>query len=418
MNEHPLRIPYHEPSAAPQSEPSGPVPARRTLRILFTFIGGSGHFRPLIPLARAAQAAGHAVAVAGASSRQAEIAAAGFTGFATRPSPPSPPSPPTPPTPNGQPQPVGDRNSLERPDPQREQLWLAEGFARRGARRHVTSITEIAREFRPDVLVRDEVDFGTAIVAELLGIPCVTVSVLAAGGFLHNEVVAQPLHELRSEHGLPADPQLSMLDGGLVLAPYPPSFRDPAFPLPPHAFSFRPHTVLPRRSASDTPTVYFTLGTVRTATDLYDRVLAGLRELPVNAVLTVGDRFDPAELGPQPAHIRIERFIPQEELLPQCDLVVCHGGSGSVLGALAHGVPSILAPMSADQPYNARRCVELGTSRVLDPVLATPDDVREAVSEVLADPSYRHAAERVQAEYNALPGSAEAVALIERLRAG
>ena len=374
------------------------------LRILFTFIAGSGHFRPLIPLARAAQAAGHTVAVAGASRRQAEIAAAGFTGIATSASPPSPAG-----------EPAGDPNAPWTPDPHREQLWLAEGFARRGARRHVTSITEIAREFRPDVLVRDEVDFGTAIVAESLGIPCATVSVLAAGGFLLKELVAQPLNELRSEHGLPTDPQLAMLDGGLVLAPYPPSFRDPEFPLPPHAFSFRPQAAVPLRSASDTPTVYFTLGTVRTATDLYSRVLTGLRDLPVNTVLTVGDRFDPAELGPQPDHIRIERFIPQEELLPQCDLVVSHGGSGSVLGALAHGLPTVLAPMSADQPYNARRCVELGAARVLDPVLATPDDVRNAVSDVLADQAYRHAAERIQAEYNTLPGSDEALTLIECL---
>jgi UDP:flavonoid glycosyltransferase YjiC (YdhE family) len=375
------------------------------MRILFTFIGGSGHFRPLIPLASAAQAAGHTVAVAGASSRQAEIAAAGFTGIATLPSPPA----------QGGGGPPADRNSLQTPDPHREQLWLAEGFARRGARRHVASIGEIAREWQPDVLVRDEVDFGTAIVAELLGIPCATVSVLAAGGYLRKETVAQPLHELRTENGLPPDPHLAMLEGGLVLAPYPPSYRDPAFPLPQRAFSFRPHAVVPPRPVSDTPTVYFTLGTVRTATDLYGKVLAGLRELPVNTVLTVGDRFDPAELGPQPDRIRIERFVPQEQLLPRCDLVVCHGGSGSVLGALAHGLPSVLAPMSADQPDNARRCVELGAARLLEPVSAAPHDVSEAVSDVLADQSYRRAAEQIQAAYHALPGSEEAVTQIEQL---
>ena len=404
MDEHTLQLPYHAPSATAQSEPSEPVGPRRALRILFTFIAGSGHFRPLIPLARAAQTAGHTVAVAGASRRQEEIAAAGFTGIATSASPPPPAG-----------EPAGDPNAPWTPDPHREQLWLAEGFARRGARRHVTSIGEIARAFRPDVLVRDEVDFGTAIVAELLGIPCATVSVLAAGGFLRKELVAEPLNELRTEHGLLAEPQLTMLDGGLVLAPYPPSYRDPAFPLPPHAFPFRPQAPVPPHSASDTPTVYFTLGTVRTDTDLYNRVLAGLRDLPVNAVLTVGDRFDPTEVEPQPDHIRIERFVPQEELLPGCDLVISHGGSGSVLGALAHGLPLVLAPMSADQPYNARRCVELGTARVLDPVRATPDDVRKTVSDVLADQAYRHAAQRIQAEYNTLPGPDEAVTLIERL---
>src|SRR5215470_17211467 len=53
------------------------------MRILVTFIGGSGHFRPLIPFARAAQAAGHIVAVAGSGGRYEEITAAGFPAFRT-----------------------------------------------------------------------------------------------------------------------------------------------------------------------------------------------------------------------------------------------------------------------------------------------------------------------------------------------
>lgn len=431
---YPSQPAYHVESATPQSEPSDlptlpessatlasssslsslpqpqptPARARRPLRILFTFIGGSGHFRPLIPIARAAQAAGHTVAVAGSGRRQAEVEAAGFTAFAT--------SPPEPAANVPGPGPASvSAHVLEPPDPQREQLWLAEGFARRGARRHGAAISELARQWRPDVLVRDELDFGTAIAAESLAIPCVVVSVLAAGGFLRKELVAEPLHELRAEHGLAADPRLAMFDGDLTLVPYPPSYRDPEFPLPGQAFSFRPHDVVPRRAASDRPTVYFTLGTVQTAVDLFNRVLAGLRDLPLNVVLTVGDRLDPAELEPQPGHIRIERFVPQEELLPLCDLVISHGGSGSVLGTLAHGLPSVLLPIGADQPYNARRCVGLGVARALDPMTAAAGDVRATVSGVLADRSYRREAERLQAEYNALPGTDEALALIELL---
>ena len=55
-------------------------------------------------------------------------------------------------------------------------------------------------------------------------------------------------------------------------------------------------------------------------------------------------------LGAQPAHVRAERFVPQSEELPHCDLVISHGGSGSVLGALAHGLPQLLLPLGADQP--------------------------------------------------------------------
>jgi hypothetical protein len=91
----------------------------------------------------------------------------------------------------------------------------------------------------PDVVVRDEVDFGRAVADERLGLPRATVLVIGAGSSVRPAVVAEPLQALRAEHGLPADPDLDMLWRHLVLSPFPPSLRDPAFPLPPTARSFR-----------------------------------------------------------------------------------------------------------------------------------------------------------------------------------
>lgn len=148
------------------SQPGGRrYPGR--VRILFTFIGGSGHFHPLIPVARAAEAAGHTVAVAGAGTMVPAITAAGLTAFATSEPRRRTEKP--------------ERMPLLRPDPEREDRDLRENFARRGARRHAAAILELARTWQPDVLVRGEVDFGTAIAAECLAIPCATVLVLAAG---------------------------------------------------------------------------------------------------------------------------------------------------------------------------------------------------------------------------------------------
>jgi UDP:flavonoid glycosyltransferase YjiC (YdhE family) len=73
--------------------------------------------------------------------------------------------------------------------------------------------------------------------------------------------------------------------------------------------------------------------------------------------------------------------------------------------------------MGADQPLNAARCAQLGIARMLDPVEATPDMVRAAVSAVLSDPSYRQAAERIRDEFSALPRPAHAVQLLEQLSA-
>ena len=101
--------------------------------------------------------------------------------------------------------------------------------------------------------------------------------------------------------------------------------------------------------------------------DLFQRVLAGLRDLPIDLIVTVGRDLDPVDLGTQPANVHVERFMPQAALLPHCDLVVSHAGSGSVLGALAHGLPMVLLPIGADQPLNAARCQALGVADVLDP---------------------------------------------------
>jgi UDP:flavonoid glycosyltransferase YjiC (YdhE family) len=96
-------------------------------------------------------------------------------------------------------------------------------------------------------------------------------------------------------------------------------------------------------------------------------------------------------------------------------VVVSHGGSGTVLGALAHGVPQVVVPMGADQPFNADRCVALGLGRALDATSCTPMEVCDAVTTVLADPSYREQAHRLRDECRALPGADYAVALLERL---
>jgi UDP:flavonoid glycosyltransferase YjiC (YdhE family) len=375
------------------------------VRILFTFAGGSGHFEPLAPVARAAVAAGHTVAVAGQPAMMQMVAAAGFTAFATGGA-----------TLGG----ASKRLPLLKVDLEREDRALRDSYAGRIARERAGVLLALCSAWRPDLLVRDEMDFGAVIAAERLGLPHATVLVIAAGSFVRRALVGEPLNRLRAEHGLPPDPELAMLSRYLVLSPFPPSYRGPAFPLPATAHSFRPLGLAPPRATpapAARPTVYFTLGTVFNVEsgDLFARVLAGLRDLPIDVVATVGREIDPAELGPQPANIRVERYIDQAAILPDCAAVVSHGGSGSVLGALAHGLPMVLLPVGADQPLNAARCSELGVGRALDAVDATSDDVRAAVAEVLDDPAYRQAAERLRDEIAALPGPQHTVALLEGL---
>ena len=243
------------------------------------------------------------------------------------------------------------------------------------------------------------------------------------GHFVRPDVVADALNEVRAEHSLPADPDCTMLSRYLVLSHFPTSYRHPDFPPPKTTYSFRPMTVNPnsqcpiKKYLADAPRIYFTLGTIfnTESGDLFSRVLDGLADLAMNVIVTVGKHIDPAEFGTQPPHIHIAQYIPQDQLLPHCDLVISHGGSGSVMGALAHGLPMVLIPMGADQPLNAMRCVELGVGMALDAVSVTPDEIREAVSTVLYEPNNKIITQRLWREIANLPEASSAVPLLERL---
>jgi hypothetical protein len=100
---------------------------------------------------------------------------------------------------------------------------------------------------------------------------------------------------------------------------------------------------------------------------LYRATLERLADLPARILVTIGDDADPGELGPLPANVHVERWVAQDAVIPRADAVVCHGGYGSVLGALAHGVPVVALPLFADDQWrNARRLEDLGAGIALE----------------------------------------------------
>ncbi len=152
----------------------GDQPQNGQVRILFSFVGGPEHFEPMVPIARAAQVGGHAVAVACAPSLVAVVEAQGFPAFGI-----------------GSPGRGADvaRRPLREVDIAREERDLRERFAGRAARLRATGLQVLASDWRPDVMVADEVDFGSMMAAEVLGIPYATVLVIAAGTLVRREVV-------------------------------------------------------------------------------------------------------------------------------------------------------------------------------------------------------------------------------------
>ncbi|GAA4901709.1 glycosyltransferase [Actinomycetospora succinea] len=160
-------------------------------------------------------------------------------------------------------------------------------------------------------------------------------------------------------------------------------------------------------------------GNVPFAAPIFDVALEAVADLPARVLLTTGHGIEDGRLAAPGPHVHVERWVPQADVLASASVVVCHGGSGTTLGALAAGVPLVITPLFADQPENARRVAEIGAGvRVgpRDPGAPTsaidPADLRRAITDVLADPAPAAVARRVAAEIDALPPADDAVAVI------
>jgi UDP:flavonoid glycosyltransferase YjiC (YdhE family) len=304
-----------------------------------------------------------------------------------------------------------------------EHIW-GRLFAGLLARRMAGDLLALPEARAADLIVRDTTELGGCVAAERLGLPHAAVSALATGITPGApEWIAESLDAVRARYGLPPDPDGIMPFRYLTLQPsvrsllaLPPRLTDHLIrPVP---FDGSTGEGLPPwlDVLPDRPTVYATLGTVfNRRSDIFETILAGLRDERVNLIVTVGHGQDPARFGSQPPHIRIERYIPQTRLLPRCDLVLSHGGSGTMLAALVEGLPLVILPLGADQPENARACQALGAGRALDPTTLTPELVRDAVRTVLGDAAYRRHAEQLRDALAELPGPERAATLLETL---
>ena len=385
------------------------------MRFLFTSKTGSlGHLLPLLPIAEAARASGEEVAIATSVDRRHDVEAveceflpAGLTlsqvsgriELVRQQLVES-----------GRPPPPGWGWDLEH--------TYAEMFTTVHAPVMANDLTHIVETFRPDALVCDVAEFGGPVAGAVAGIPC------ASHGF------GQPIPEwlareagrwaapMWTERGLTAPADAGMYSD-LHFSNCPP-LLDPGdgwpgaavqLVAPPQRESRPPAwmTALP-----DRPTVYVTLGTAAgRKAPLLEVALAGLLGLDVNLVVTVGRDGDPTKFEVAGSNISAHRFIPQDDLLPLCSLVVCHGGSGTVLGALAHGVPVVALPHMADHFRNADALHRAGCGIALAESAQTSPAIEASVRSALNDSSLLAAAATARDEIAAMPSPAAAA---DRLR--
>jgi MGT family glycosyltransferase len=145
--------------------------------------------------------------------------------------------------------------------------------------------------------------------------------------------------------------------------------------------------------------------------DVLSRVAEALGTLPVRAVLTTGLALDPVAIN-APPNVSVVRSAPHGQVLREASAVVTHGGHGTVAKALAAGVPLLVLPMGRDQGDNAARVTARGAGLRLRPT-ASPRKLADAISRLLADPSFRAGAQRIGEHITATAGPRIAVETIE-----
>ena len=116
-----------------------------------------------------------------------------------------------------------------------------------------------------------------------------------------------------------------------------------------------------------------------------------------------------------PANARVTSWLSYARTMPDCALVVSHGGSGTVGRALASGTPLLAVPHGGDMPENAARLVWSGAGRRLPWPLLSPLTLRRAVRGALADTTLAARAGELAAWARVNDGAARAADLVERL---
>lgn len=190
--------------------------------------------------------------------------------------------------------------------------------------------------------------------------------------------------------------------GGRHLDICPPSLQDKGFRDDRMLLRPVPHSSpgeVPRRSHEKL--VYLTLGTTFGTESVLTTAIAGLGNVDAQVVVAAPR----VQLTDLPSNVSVHRWLPQTEVIRQADVVVHHGGSGTMLAALAAGVPQVVLPQGADQFGNASALVEAGAG--VRPDALSAEAVAESTRLLLVDGRYGEVAGRIAEEIRHMPSPRE-----------
>lgn len=300
--------------------------------------------------------------------------------------------------------------------------------------RAVTLFAELAQEmaddlvafadaWRPDLVLHEPTAYAGPLAAAVLGVPAVRfpwgadLMHRAATQDMEREVLA-PLFARVGVNGVDTAGALT-LDICPAAMQVPGESRPAGSPRQPMRYvpyngSGRIPTPLPPRTRRR-PRVCVTWGT--TVGRLDGRMLragdvaTALDALDVGILVAVSREQRPL-LGRLPERVKVLESVSLDTVLPHCDLIVGHGGAGSILTGLVHGLPQLVVPQLIDHTFNAQRFTATGAGLSLSREEATASGVRDAVQRLLEEPGHRKAAEEIRQEIASRPSPAEVAGLL------
>ena len=371
------------------------------VKIMFASLGAYGHLYPMMPLAHACADAGHEAVIATGPP---------FLGQLPLPTVPGYP-------PNLELDWAIQEARRRHPDLHDQDFSMAM-FADVTAEFAIPTMIEQCERVRPDLVVYEGMHTGAGVAASVLGIPAAAYAIALASfiyNYLHSATVDYQRDTWLQRNLTP--PEGNGLLAAALINPAPPTVRQtdgsrvPTIPIRSVAYNeFSAGVPAWLNGPRSRPRIYLTLGTVSFgAVEVLSRAIAEIAPLDVDVLVAVGPEGDPAALGEVPANVHVERFVAQSAVLPLVDLIVHHGGTGTVLSALEVGLPQLLLPQGADQFFNADLLTTTGAARALPNDAQQPGAITEAVQALVGDSQERETAARVRDEIAAMPSPAEVV---------
>jgi UDP:flavonoid glycosyltransferase YjiC (YdhE family) len=373
------------------------------VRILFSSLGSHGHTYPLLPLAIAAREQGHDILYAVDSGFHPTVEKLGFTVVDAGLS-------------------IGDAfrqaNELHgTPEFRRDMLrqTAVDAFGSVLPRAFLTDLEPVLQRDKPDLVVFEIVNPGAGLAAMRAGIPAVCHGFGKMDSAMVPEAMSDLLLEYVAELGIQVPHGQHFGLGSPYLDAFPPSLQDLSYlsdfdrilmrPVPFAESGELPEWVLEHEK----PLVYLTFGTAFANPELLRTAIAGLSGLDAEVLVSSGPLVDPSALTGVPGNVHVLPWVPQADLLAHADLVAHHGGSGTTVAAMTHGVPQLVLPQGADQFRNAELVANSGLGAQLVGEAFTADAAHEAARTLLRNNDVRAANARIAAEIAAMPHPDEVV---------